>query len=191
MNIRLAAACLLGCAILSACDKNPVSPDSGLAEAFIQDVAGAASVTGRLSGNMQVSVWSDGWTSLGSPNGITVPLNSGAVTVHGAQSLREGFYSRVRLTMQGVTAFLQTGSVVGGTTLISDVTLELGGDDFFVDITVSVPAFEVTADEGVKRTIIIELRSQQWLTAAAVQSRRVEDAALRSAITVSTRSDPQ
>jgi hypothetical protein len=87
MNVRLAAVHLFGWAALSACDDNPVSPDFGRAEALVQDSTAAANVTGRLSGNVQASLFDgDRWIDLGSFNGITILLNAGAVTVHGEQN---------------------------------------------------------------------------------------------------------
>src|SRR5688572_29426218 len=73
-------------------------------------------VKGTLSGNFDASIW-DGsrWVSLGSPNGITVPLQiysaiATPVTVHGEQSAPAGSYDRVKLVLQGVTATIASGS---------------------------------------------------------------------------------
>jgi hypothetical protein len=73
--------------------------------------------------------------------------------------------------------------------LANDASIALGGSDQRAEVTVSVSTFSVEADPGVRRVITFELRSQQWLTPAALQSGRVEDAALEGAITATTRAE--
>jgi hypothetical protein len=97
----------------------------------------------------------------------------------------------VRLRLQGVTAQLASGSVVDRVRLTTDPTLVLGGTDQAADIVISVPDFLVERDAGVRRTIVFELRSSQWLTSGSLQTGRVEDAALRDAIRAATRSEPR
>jgi hypothetical protein len=178
----------------AACDGSPTAPSAGTrVEAIVQDAPAATpSVTGTLAGNVSASVWNgDRWIDMGSPNGITIPLQLAGrmTTVHGETSVPSLSYSRVRLVFQGVTARVARGSVVGGTPLNNDITLVLGGSDERVELSVSVSPFSVEADARVRRVIVFELRSQQWLTAAAVQSGRVEDAPLQSAVTATTRSE--
>src|SRR5919106_3022614 len=92
----------------AACDDSPTGPTAQTrVDARVQDSPGSsATVTGTLAGNFFASIW-DGsrWVDLGSPNGITVALQSAgaSTTVHGEQSVPEGSYSRVRLVLQGVT----------------------------------------------------------------------------------------
>jgi hypothetical protein len=161
-------------------------------EAVVQDSpATNATVTGTLAGNILASVWDgDRWIDLGSANGITIPLQvvGRSTTVHGEASVPATSYSRVRLVFQGVTARISRGSTIGGTTLASDVTLGMGGSDQRAELVVPVSTFTVQATNSTRHTIVFELRSQQWLTSAAVQSGRVEDAALQGAVTAFTRS---
>lgn len=179
-------------AVVAGCSDS-VAPGFGRAEAIVQDDPGNA-INGSLAGNVSASVWSGtAWVALGSPNGITIPLQGVGepATVHGEVDVRGGSYSRVRLVFEGVTARVNAGSVVGGTALASDVDIQLGGDDASVEVVVNVPGFTVTADPAVRRTIVFRLRSHLWLTAAAVQAGQVSDASLIAAIQASTRLDPR
>jgi hypothetical protein len=154
-------------------------------------------VNGTLSGNFAASI-SDGsrWVSLGSPNGITVVMQvhvqvATPTTVHGEQSAPAGSYDRVRLVLQGVTATIARGSSFGGTTLSSDATFRLGGSDHSVEVPVSVSRFSLEDDPSVRRVIVFELNSGQWLTSSVAQSGQVEDAALQAAITARTLTEPR
>src|SRR5687767_12574813 len=111
LAIAVAVACLA-----VACGDSPTGPSSGTrVEAAVRDSpAGSATMTGTIAGNIFASIW-DGsrWVDLGSPNGITVALQSASLTtVHGEQSVAATTYSRVRLVMQGATARVARGSVV-------------------------------------------------------------------------------
>lgn len=188
------AALLMG-AVITGCD-DPTGSGLGRAESLIQDSPnGSPTVTGSLAGNVFVSLSSDGltWVDLGSPNGITIPLqlSATATTVHGEVDAPTGTYTRVRLVFDGVSARLQSGSTIGGTTLTSDVDLTLGGSDQRVEVVVPVPSFTVEAEASVQRTIVFELRSYLWLTVAALQAGTVQDAALEGAVLASTRIDPR
>lgn len=180
---------------LSIACSDPVGSGLGGAEGLVQDLPPSGPVvTGSLAGNVHVSLSADGiqWTDLGSPNGITIPLQvAGATTVHGEEDAPAGSYNRVRLVFQGVTARLISGSNVGGVVLTNDVTISLGGSDQFVELIVPVAAFTVDADPTTRRTILFELRSALWLTPAALQTLVVEDAALQGAVLASTSVDPR
>jgi hypothetical protein len=185
----------LGALLFAGCS-DPTATGQGRAEAVVADTpSGSPSVTGSLAGNVSASLSVDGvqWIDLGSPNGVTIPLQlvGSAATVHGEQDAAAGSYTRVRLIFQGVTARLAAGSVVGGTTLTAETTLSLGGSDQRVDLVVTVPTFTVLADGTVQRTITFDLRSHVWLTAAALQAGTIQDAALQSAVTATTRQDPR
>ncbi|MGQ0704028.1 MAG: hypothetical protein ACT4PM_12930 [Gemmatimonadales bacterium] len=195
MRLSFIPGFMIGAAILTACNETTGS-DTGRAEAIIQDTpTGQATVVGTLQGNIFASLSADGvtWVDLGSPNGITVTLQGTgtSTTVHGEEDAPAGSYTRVRLVLNGVTARLQAGSTVGGTTLTSDLTLAIGGSDNQVEVVLVVPAFTVETDDDMQRTVIFELGSQLWLTAAALAAGRVEDAALQAAMSASTRLDPR
>jgi hypothetical protein len=89
-----------------------------------------------------------------------------------------------------VTARLASGSVVSGTTLVSDANVVLGGADQRAEITAPI-SITIDANTLVRHTVIFDLRSQLWLTLGAVQAGRVEDAPLQAAITASARVDPR
>jgi len=181
--------------LLAGACTDPGASGLGRAEGLVQDVPPVGPVvTGSLAGDVHVSLSADGtrWADLGSPNGITIPLQvAGTTTVHGEQDAPAGSYNRVRLVFQGVTARLNSGSNVGGVVLTSDVTVSLGGSDQRVELIVPVPAFTVEADPTVQRTVLFELRSSLWLTPAILQTGLVEDAALQGAVLASTRLDPR
>ena len=185
------AVILIACA---ACSDSPTGPIAQTrVEAHVQDSPGPGTVAGTFAGNFSASVWDgDEWVALGSPNGITVALQSGALTtVHGEQSVPAGSYSRVRLVLQDVTARVASGSSIGGTTLTSDRTITLGGSNQRVDLAISVSSFDVGDDPAIRRRIVFDLRSAQWLTSNVVQSGVVDDAALQSAVTASTVVEPR
>ena len=175
----------------SGCDNQTGPSGDTRVNAIVRDSAGSSSVTGTLSGNFQAAIESGGWTNLGSPNGITVALQSAnaSTTVHGDQSVTPGSYGRVRLILQGVTARVSRGSVIGATTLSNDATISLGGSDERAELIVDVASFAVEANQSIRRTVEFDLRSTQWLTSSALQAGRVEDAALQSAITATTRTE--
>jgi hypothetical protein len=191
--MRLVYGTLVAAALLTAaCGDSPAGPSSGTrVEAIVFDTPiTSPTATGSLAGNVSASLW-DGsrWHDLGSPNGITIPLQiSGrSTTVHGEASVASTSYDRVRLVLQGVTARIARGSTIGGTTLTADTTIVLGGSDQRAELSLSVGSFSVEPTASVRRILAFELRSQQWLTAQALQSGRIEDSALQGAVTASTR----
>jgi hypothetical protein len=192
--MRLTMSVILGLAVAGAsCGDSTMGPSAtGRVEAVIED-SSTSGVTGTIAGNISASIWDgDRWVDLGSPNGITVLLQGGSrtTTIHGEQSVAPVEYSRTRITFQGVTARLASGSVVSGTTLVSDANVVLGGADQRAEITAPI-SITIDANTLVRHTVIFDLRSQLWLTLGAVQAGRVEDAPLQAAITASARVDPR
>lgn len=194
---HLPAAVTIGLALaISACGDSPIGPTtSGRVEAQIQDSpSGNVTVTGTLSGNVFASVGNGSrWMDIGSPNGITIALQIAGrtTTIHGEGKVATGSFSRVRVVFQGVTARIAGGSRIGDQTLASDTSLVLGGSDQRAEISVPVDSFVIESDTSVRRVIVFELRSHQWLTTTALQSGQVEDSALQAAVTASTRLDRQ
>ena len=88
----------------------------------------------------------------------------------------------MRLVFSGVTVTLPSGSVIGGVTHTNNTTLQLGGTDGQVEVSILVPGFLVSNTDEENTLILFDLRSHFWLTAAAVQAGQVEDAALQGAI---------
>ena len=114
------------------------------------------------------------------------PTIAKPATVHGEQSAPAGSYDRIRLVLEGVTAFIARGSSFGGTTLGSDASFRLGGSDHYVEIPVSVTRFSLEDDPSAKRVILFEMNSVAWLTSTVAQSGQVEDAALQATISART-----
>ena len=183
---------LLGTAALVACSDSSGPGTLGRAQGVITDPA-TAGFSGTVSGNIQVSISSDGstWVDLGSLNGITIMLQSNADTtnVHGEVSAPAGSYSQVRLTFSNVSAALNAGSVIGNTTLTNSQTVALGGTDQQAEVVKSVN-FSVTDDATVRTSLQFRLNSGNWLTEAALAAGFVEDDTL-AGITVSSRSEPR
>lgn len=173
-----------------ACDDDPV--ELGRAQGLVHDPKTAA-FSGELSGDVQVSISSGGtnWFDLGSLNGMTIALQSDSDTsdVHGEQDAPVSTYSQVRLVFDGVDAELKAGSIIGNTTLASDVVVELGGSDRRVEIVKQVAPFSVVTDDAVRRGILFLLNSRLWITEATLQQGVVEDAPIEGAVTAVTRVD--
>ncbi len=170
--------------LLSGCSDNGLEPDvAGLVDARVRDSA-ALAFTGTAAGDMSVAIRSTGgtWVELGSPNGITVPLQQTVgVSVHGTQSAPSGSYDRVRLTMgSGIDVKVDAGSEIGQTTLESDASATVATDDDLV-IEITVAAFTVSETGTV--TVAFELNSEQWLTIASLDAGVVTDAAVSAAVT--------
>ena len=97
-----------------ACGDDPIDPDvTGIVDVVLHDNAATEAFTGTAAGNIHASIRSTGgtWVDVGTPNGITVALQSTAptsTTVHGPTSVAAATYDRVRLTLSGVT-FTVTG----------------------------------------------------------------------------------
>ena len=186
--------------ILLGCSDDGLAPDvTGLVDAWVNDnpevtqaartsgsaaVSAAKSFTGTAAGNMSVAIRSTGgtWVELGSPNGITVPLQQTVgVSVHGTQSALSGSYDRVRLTIgSGIEVKVDAGSEIGQTTLQSDASATVATDDDVV-IEITVAAFTVSETGTV--TVAFELNSEQWLDTASLDAGVVADPAVSAAVT--------
>jgi hypothetical protein len=179
------------------------SPDSmGRAQVFIRDHPdrsapaaslapgpfAAATFSGTVTSNTNVAVSADGstWIDLGSPNGITIRMQSAdSTTVHGEVDVPAGTYARVRLTLRNAQAKLLAGGSVAGISLASDLTLTVGGTDSQVIVEKQVQPFEVRA--GSRTAIQFELNSESWATAQNTQDRTVEDGEVQQAATILVR----
>lgn len=182
---------------VAACDEDPLDPNvTGIVEAVVQDnpqlVAadeaamrkGSTALTGTAAGNMNVSMRSTGgdWIDVGSPNGITVNLQSSSgTTVHGPTSVPVGSFDRVRLTISAVQVTVKAGSVIGGTTIGGDMKSMIASDSPLV-VEKSVATFET--EEGGRAVILFELNSEDWLSVAALTQGQVASDKVRSSVTV-------
>ena len=155
------------------------------AEATARDQAVSAGFTGTLTANANVSVSRDGqtWFDLGSPNGITIQLQSAAsgTTVHGEVDVPAATYTQARLTLRNAQATIRAGSTVNGVALASDVILAVGGSDREVVIQKQVT---VSASNG-RAAFVFDLNSRSWVTTQNIQDRIVDDAEVQQASAVS------
>ncbi|HLE56981.1 MAG TPA: hypothetical protein VJB15_07860, partial [Rhodothermia bacterium] len=161
--------------LIGACGEDPLNPDvTGIVNAVVhddpQDGHGkrASSFSGTAAGNMFVSLRSTGgtWINVGSPNGITVNLQSqAATTVHGPTSVPAGEYDRVRLTLSNVEVTVKGGGAIGRISLQSDVKATLAADSPF-SVERSVSDFPV--DEAGTTLVRFDLNAEIWLDEEAL-----------------------
>jgi len=171
------------------CGGDAVDPDvTGIVNAVVHDdpLEGSAKrsalFTGTAAGNMQVSLRSTGgvWTDVGSPNGITVNLQSSTETaVHGATSVPAGTFDRVRLTFSDVEVTVKAGGVIGGITLQSDAKAALA-EDFPVTVERSVSPFFV--DEVGTALIEFDLNVENWLDLQTLDEGTIDGAAVNASV---------
>lgn len=200
----------LSCALVAAAacgDDNGTGPELGRAEAYVADdpttaslarvgaapsfgSAAPAAFSGSIAGDVQVAISADGqtWVDLGSPNGITLQLQTAGTgsTVHGEVDVPVGTYARVRLTFTGAEARLSAGSTFGAFTLTTQVDVTMGGSDGEVVIEQTVTPFTITA-EG-RAVITVDLNAEAWLTDQSVTAQSVTDAAIQGAISLAVTS---
>jgi hypothetical protein len=161
-----------------------ISDDPGSATASASATPARAAIAGSIVSNTNVEISTDGttWVTLGSPNGITIKLQSAtdSSTVHGEVDAAAGSYSHVRVTLREAEANLLAGSVIGAVALASNASLAIGGNDRVVVLQRQVTPFEVVA--GSLTTIFLELNSESWITASNVQDLVVEDAEVAAAV---------
>ncbi len=172
LNLTLVASAVAA----TACGDGGLDPDvTGLVNAVVHDTpAGTAAFTGTAAGNMHVSIRSTGgtWVDVGSPNGITVALQSTTPTsVHGSTSVTAGTYDRVRLTLSGVT-FMVTN---GGGGLNTGSAAAASSADLALEI--SVPEFTVSTSAGTA-SVSFDLNVQDWLTNASLTAGVIADGEL-------------
>ena len=182
LNLTLVASAVAA----TACGDDGLDPDvTGLLNATVQDTpAGAAAFAGTIAGNMHVSIRSTGgtWVDVGTPNGITVALQSTTPTsVHGSTSVAAGTYNRVRLTLSGVTFTVTTGG--GG--LNTGSAVAAGSTD--LELEVSVPDFTVSASGGTV-SVSFDLSVEDWLTDAMLTAQVIADGDLTGQLTATVTS---
>ncbi len=182
LNLTLVASAVAA----TACGDDGLDPDvTGLLNATVQDTpAGAAAFAGTIAGNMHVSIRSTGgtWVDVGTPNGITVALQSTTPTsVHGSTSVAAGTYDRVRLTLSGVTFTITTGG--GG--LNTGSAVAAGSSD--LQLEVSVSDFTVSTSAGTA-SVSFDLNVEGWLTDAMLQAQVIADGDLTGQLTASATS---
>lgn len=185
------------------CGGDATGPESGLAEAFVQDDPGSVmtavvparalsgratsvlpTLAGSAAGDFQAAISSDGetWIDLGSPNGITVQLQiSGEGTsVHGEQDVAVATYTWVRLVIRDVEITVNAGSEVDGVTLDADAKLSLAAGEGLV-IEREVGPITVTSDSRIQ--IAFDLNSEAWLTAEVIAAGTVSESEVAASVT--------
>ncbi len=188
LNLALVASVLAA----TACGDDGVDPDvTGVVDVVVHDNAAAGAFAGTAAGNFHASIRSTGgtWVDVGTPNGITIALQSTAptfTTVHGPTSVPAGTYDRVRLTLSGVTFTVLAGGTVEGTTLGADAAaLAAGSSNLQLEKT--VPDFIVSTAMG-QASVSFDLNVKDWLTNAMLLSQVIVDGDLRGELTATVSS---
>ncbi len=187
MTLRPIRYTLFGAAVaFAACGDDPLDPNvTGLVDAVASDSpAGAAEFSGTAAGNFQASIRSTGdeWVDVGTPNGITVALQSTTPTsVHGSTSVAAGTYNRVCLTLSGVTFTVTTGG--GG--LNTGSAVAAGSADLALEV--SVPELTVSISGGTA-SVSFDLSVEDWLTDAMLTAQVVADGDLTGQLTATVTS---
>ena len=173
---------------LTACSSSTVGPDEGSAEAFVSDdPAAQTAYAGTAAGDFYASVSTDGrtWANLGTPNGITVELQSADLTtVHGAQGVPAAEYRWVRLSFRDVELKIAEGSTIGGTTFDDEQTVELAPDEPGL-VPIQVEPFRI--DPASAAIISFDLNSEEWLTADRVLAGTIAAEEVVDHVTVTVR----
>ena len=182
LNLTLVASVVAA----TACGDDGVDPDvTGLVNAVVHDTPpGTVAFMGTAAGNMHVSIRSTGgtWVDVGTPNGITVALQSTTPTsVHGSTSVAAGTYDRVRLTLSGVTFTVTTGG--GGLNTGSAVAAGSAA----LQLEVSVSDFTVSTSAGTA-SVSFDLNVEDWLTSAMLTAQVIADGDLTGQLTASVTS---
>ena len=158
LNLALVASMIAA----TACGDDPIDPDvTGVVDVVVHDNTSGGAFAGTAAGNFHASIRSTGgtWVDVGTPNGITVALQSSSpttTTVHGPTSVPAGTYNRVRITLSGVTFTVTTG---GGLNTGSAQAAGSGA----LELEISVPDVIVSTVEG-QATVSFDLNVEDWFT---------------------------
>ena len=179
---------LVACAVAAtACGDDPVDPDvTGVVDVVVHDNASDGAFAGTAAGNFHASIRTTGgtWFDVGTPNGITVALQSSsptATTVHGPTSVPAGTYDRVRLTLSGVTFTVTTGG--GGLNTGSAQAAGSGA----LELEISVPDVIVSTVEG-QATISFDLNVEDWFSDAMLTAQVIADGDITGQLTAAVTS---
>ena len=178
---------LVACAVAAtACGDDPVDPDvTGVVDVVVHDNASDGAFAGTAAGNFHASIRTTGgtWFDVGTPNGITVALQSSsptATTVHGPTSVPAGTYDRVHLTLSGVTFTVTTG---GGLNTGSAQAAGSGA----LELEISVPDVIVSTVEG-QATISFDLNVEDWFSDAMLTAQVIADGDITGQLTAAVTS---
>lgn len=145
----------------------------------------SATFSGSMTSTAHVEIYSEtrGWVQLGSPNRVTMQMQSGSeTTVHASSQAEADTYTRVRLVLDDADATIEAGSVIGSVTLDGNVQIRVGGSDGRVTIEKSVSSFTVSANSSTR--LVFDLNSEAWVDSQSAESETASDAEVQSATTV-------
>ena len=186
-TVRYSLLCAGVALIAAGCGEDGLDPDvTGIVDVVVHDNAASGAFEGTAAGNIYASIRSTGgtWVDVGTPNGITVALQSTAptsTTVHGPSSVAAANYNRVRLTLSGVTFTVTTGG--GG--LNTGSAQAAGSAD--LELEISVPEFTVSTEAG-QASVSFDLNVEAWLTDQMLSDGVIPDGALTGQLTATVSS---
>jgi hypothetical protein len=146
--------------------------------------SGAALYSGSISGDVAVAISANGttWIELGPPEAVSLAAQAAStIAIHTDAAVPAGTYNRVRLRLQDASVEVLAGSSIGGITIVTDVAVLVGGGGD-VEIIMTVPDFEVSADATVRTEVFLDLNSELWITEDAVQTGTASEGDIEAAI---------
>ena len=180
---------LAGTALVLAACSDGLDPELGLVNGFVHDTPGVSGAfTGTASGDFQLSIrLTEGpWVEVGSPNGITVDLQSTTpTTIHGSTSVPAGSYDRVRLTLSRVTFSVDAGGTIESTTLGAEASALAAGD---LPLAIEISRSFTVSTDGGTATVSFDLNVEDWLTNQMLSDGVIADGDLTGQFTASVTS---
>ena len=171
----------------TACGDDALDPDvTGLVNVVVHDNTAASALSGTAAGNIHASIRSTAneWVDVGTPNGITVALQSTAptvTTVHGVTSAPAGTYDQVRLTFSRVTF---TVTDVGQGTIVTNTGSAEAAGTTDLELEISVNDFTVS-ESGGTASVSFDLNLEDWLTNQMLSDGLIADSNLAGQLTAS------
>lgn len=189
-RVLLGVALLPFLAVAGACGDDGTGPSgSGSMSAVLVDfpIGGGSALAGAFEADVEVQVSADGsaWENVGAASSVVVGLQADEpVTVGGEVEVSGGDYRHVRATVSGAVATLDAGSVVGGETLDEPARIEVAGGE---EVVVEREVFSFRVDAETAMTVVVDVRSVDWVTADVAADGSVSSEAFRSAVVVEAR----
>ncbi len=174
--------------VLAGCGDG-LDPELGLVNAFVHDTpGGSGAFMGTASGDFHVSIRLSGgpWVEVGSPNGITVALQSATpTTVHGSTSVPDGTYDRVRLTLSRVTFRVDAGGTIESTTLGANASAMAASG---LPLPLEISRTFTVSGNAETAIVSFDLNVEDWIDIQSLTDGVITDGRLEEQLTVSVES---
>lgn len=187
----LAFALLPSLAAAGACGDDGTGPSGpGSMSAVLVDSpvdGGGSGLAGTFEADVVVQVSTDGsaWEDVGDASSVVVGLQADEpVSVGREVEVPAGDYRHLRVRISGAAAELDAGSVVGGEPLDEPADIEVADGE---EIVVEREVFSFRVDAETAMSVVVDVRSDDWVTAGVAADGSVSPEAFRSAVVVETR----